>query len=220
MNSEAISASQLVKSPDFHAREPGSRRGGRSCSSVMFNEIPPCVKFDESKAAVRGRKEVVGPAVYKKYYRVQWKIRTVHSEGGGTRADQPWSEIEAGKQFQMESQLAASQPGAVSESRTSGQRGKPPWEKPVSAINTVRKSQAASCWGLWKLPLPHMAQHATKGDQWHCLEGCSHTGHQYNSQLTTGTGASEQGSAKFLVKVGLTRSSILPTNTVALTVNV
>ena len=27
-----------------------------------FNEIPPC---DESKAAARGRKEVVGPAVYK-----------------------------------------------------------------------------------------------------------------------------------------------------------
>ena len=42
--------------------------------------------------------------------------------------------------------------GAVGESRTSGRRGKTPRGKPVSAINTVRKSQAASRWGPWKIP--------------------------------------------------------------------
>ena len=67
---KAVSASRLVKSPDSHARELCSRMGGSSCSSVMkrkkiiaeFNEIPPCVKRDESKAAVRGQK-AAGPAV-------------------------------------------------------------------------------------------------------------------------------------------------------------
>ena len=40
--------------------------------------------------------------------------------------------------------------GAVGESCTLGQRWKTPWGKPVSAINTVRKSQTASHWGPWK----------------------------------------------------------------------
>ena len=31
-----------------------------------------------------------------------------------------------------------------------GRRGKTPWGKPGSAINPMRKSQAASCWGPWK----------------------------------------------------------------------
>ena len=66
------------------------------------------------------------------------------------------------RQFPMIKQLPwqlAVNRGAVGESRTSGRRGKTPWGKPVSAINTVRKSQAASRWGPWKnsAPLPHMA---------------------------------------------------------------
>ena len=61
--------------------------------------------------------------------------------------------IEAGRQFPMIKQLPwqlAVNRGAVGESRTSGRRGKTPWGKPVSAINTVRKSQAVSRWGPWK----------------------------------------------------------------------
>ena len=74
MYSKAVSASQLVKCPDSHAREPRSHLGGSSwlCEKNIaeFNEkerifpSPPCAKRDESKAAVRGRK-VAGPAVYK-----------------------------------------------------------------------------------------------------------------------------------------------------------
>ena len=63
MYKEAVSASQLVKSPDSHAREPRSRLGGSSwlCYEKFiseFNEIPPCVKRDDSKAAVRGRIQI------------------------------------------------------------------------------------------------------------------------------------------------------------------
>ena len=61
--------------------------------------------------------------------------------------------IEAGRQFPMIKQLPwqlAANRGAVGESHTSGRRGKTPSGKPVSAINTVRKSQAASRWGPWK----------------------------------------------------------------------
>ena len=61
------------------------------------------------------------------------EILTAHSEGGWTRG-----------------RLTMKRPGAVGESRTSGRRGKTPWGKPVSAINIVRKSQAASRWGTWK----------------------------------------------------------------------
>ena len=59
----------------------------------------------------------------------------------------PWSEIEAVSAVPHDNTELGqyhSQPGAVGESRTSGWRGKTPCGKPVSTINTVRKSQAAS----------------------------------------------------------------------------
>ena len=125
-----------------------------SCSSVMkifiaeFNEIPPCVKCDESKAAVRGRKEVVGPAVYKilqssmkNSYRSHWRGlhsgQTNHEAKSRRVGSSPWG----GQISPLPNR------GAVGESHISGRRGKTPWRKLVSAINTVRKSQAASPWG-------------------------------------------------------------------------
>ena len=72
---------------------------------------------------------------------------------GKNRVTLTMKRIEAGRQFPMIKQLPwqlAVNRGAVGESRTSGRRGKTPWGKPVSAINTVRKSQAASRWGPWK----------------------------------------------------------------------
>ena len=66
----------------------------------------------------------------------------------------PWSELRrVGSSHDKAVALAACrQPRGCRESRTSGRRGKTPWGKPVSAINTVRKSQAASRWGPWKIP--------------------------------------------------------------------
>ena len=72
---------------------------------------------------------------------------------GKNRVTLTMKRIETGRQFPMIKQLPwqlAVNRGAVGESRTSGRRRKTPWGKPVSAINTVRKSQAASRWGPWK----------------------------------------------------------------------
>ena len=98
--------------------------------------------------------KVLGPAVYTKIYcRVQRNrvlLIPVQWENWVTLT---MKRIEAGRQFPMIKQLPwqlAVNRGAVGESRTSGRRGKTPWGKPVSAINTVRKSQAASHWGPWK----------------------------------------------------------------------
>ena len=72
---------------------------------------------------------------------------------GKNRVTLTMKRIEAGRQFPMIKQLPwqlAVNRGAVGKSRTLGRRGKTPWGKPASAINTVRKSQAASRWGPWK----------------------------------------------------------------------
>ena len=51
-----------------------------------FNEIPPCVKCDETKAAVWGRKEVVGTAVYNiAEFNERFVLRTV--KGAALGAD-------------------------------------------------------------------------------------------------------------------------------------
>ena len=130
---------------------------------ISFQSSMKCQKF--SGATLREKREsslsedelsrkVRGPAVYTKIYcRVQrnWVLFIpVQWENLVTLT---MKRIEAGRQFPMIKQLPwqlAVNRGAVGESRTSGWRGKTPWGKPVSAINTVRKSQAASHWGPWK----------------------------------------------------------------------
>ena len=118
---------------------------------------PHPAECDESKAAVRGRK-VAGPAAYKNIAEFN-EIRTAHSEGSCTRG-RPWSEIEAVSAVPYDKAVALAacrQPGAVERIPYIGSERKTPWGKPVSAINTVRKSQAASHWGPWNsAPLPHM----------------------------------------------------------------
>ena len=68
----------------------------------------------------------------------------MHSEGSCTRG-RPWSEIEAvSAPYNKAVALAACrQPGAVGESRIWGRRGKTPWGKPVSAINTVKEKSGS-----------------------------------------------------------------------------
>ena len=116
---------------------------------------PPCVK--SGKLAVRGWTLLQSTwpcSIYEDillsfneieccFIPVQWENRVTLT----------MKRIEAGRQFPMIKQLPwqlAVNRGAVGESRTSGRRGKTPWGKLVSAINTVRKSQAASRWGPWK----------------------------------------------------------------------
>ena len=98
--------------------------------------------------------KVLGPAVYTKIYcRVQRNRVLFIPVQWENRVTLTMKRIEAGRQFPMIKQLPWQldvNRGAVGESRTSGRRGKTPWGKPVSAINTVRKSQAASRWGPWK----------------------------------------------------------------------
>ena len=105
--------------------------------------------------------KVLGPAVYTKIYcRVQRNRVLFIPVQWENRVTLTMKRIEAGRQFTMIKQLPwqlAVNRGAVGESRTSGRRGKTPWGKPVSAINTVRKSQAASRWARGNsAPLPHM----------------------------------------------------------------
>ena len=98
--------------------------------------------------------KVLCPAVYTKIYcRVQRNRVLFIPVQWENRVTLTMKRIEAGRQFPMIKQLPwqlAVNRGAVGESRTSGRRGKTLWGKPVSAINTVRKSQAASRWGPWK----------------------------------------------------------------------
>ena len=186
----AVSASRLVKSPDSHVSDPCSRLGGSSwlCYGIYFisefNEMPEIFwrhlawKAESSLSEDELSRKVLGPAVYTKIYcrvqrnrvlfiPVQWENRVTLT--------MKW--IQAGRQFPMIKQLPwqlAVNRGAVGESRTSGRRGKTPWGKPVSAINTVRKSQAASRWGPWKFRpstaydalLPHTRVQARVPGHW------------------------------------------------------
>ena len=99
-------------------------------------------------------RKVLGPAVYTKIYcRVQRNRVLFIPVQWENRVTLTMKRIEADRQFPMIKQLPwqlAVNRGAVGESHTSGRRGKTPRGKPVSAINTVRKSQAASRWGPWK----------------------------------------------------------------------
>ena len=92
-------------------------------------------------------RKVLGPAVYTKIYcRVQWNRVLFIPVKWENLVTLTMKRIEAGRQFPMIKQLPwqlAVNRGAVGESRTSGWRGITPWGKPVSAINTVRKSQAS-----------------------------------------------------------------------------
>ena len=99
--------------------------------------------------------KVLGPAVYIRRYIAEFnKIQCCSSQySGKNRVTLTMKRIEAGRQFPMIKQLPwqlAVNRGAVGESRTSGRRGKTPWGKPVSAINTVRKSQAALRYHIWR----------------------------------------------------------------------
>ena len=89
-----------------------------------------------SRAAVRGR-NVAGPRVYKKILQSSTKF-VPHTVGKSGQTNHEAKSRRCG-QFPMTVST-----GELSEnSRTSGRRGKTPWGKPVSAINTVRKSQAS-----------------------------------------------------------------------------
>ena len=122
--------------------------------------------------------KVLGPAVYTKIYcRVQRNRVLFIPVQWENRVTLTMKRIEAGRQFPMIKQLPwqlAVNRGAVGEFRTSSRRGKTPWGKPVSAINTVRKSQAALRWGPWKFCpstaydtlLPHTRVQARVPGQW------------------------------------------------------
>ena len=114
-----------------------------------FLLAPPCVK--SGKLAVRGWTLLQSTwpcSIYEDILQSSTKSSVVHpSTVGKIGPHWPWSESRrVGSSLW---QLAVNR-GAVGESRTSGRRGKTPWGKPVSAINTVRKSQAATRWGPWK----------------------------------------------------------------------
>ena len=118
-----------------------------------------------SKHLSEGELKSTWPCSIQKYCRVQRnrEFVPVQWEIG---SHWPWSEIEAVSAVphdNTELRQYRSQPGgggAVGESRTSGRRG-----KPVSAINTVRKSQAASRWGPWKFR-PSTAYSCSRTSSW------------------------------------------------------
>ena len=154
-----------LKSPDSHVSDPCSRLGGSSwlCYGIInyfiaeFNEMREIYFWRHlawkaaSKHLSEGELESTWPCSIQKYCRVQRnrEFVPVQWEIG---SHWPWSEIEAVSAVPHDNtelrQIVVNR-GAIGESRTSGRRGKTPWGKPVSAINTVRKSQAASCWGPW-----------------------------------------------------------------------
>ena len=164
----AVSASRLVKSPDSHASDPCSRLGGSSwlCYEIFISEFNEMREEKiSSRATLREKRKARCPRMNSlaKYLALQYirryiaefnEIECCSSQySGKNRVTLTMKRIEAGRQFPMIKQLPwqlAVNRGAVGESRTSGRRGKTPWGKPVSAINTVRKSQAASRWGPWK----------------------------------------------------------------------
>ena len=101
-------------------------------------------------------RKVLGPAVYMKIYcRVQRNRVLFIPVQWENRITLTMKRIEAGRQFPMMKQLPwqlAVNRGAVGESRTSGRRGKTPWGKPVSAINTVRKKSGSVALRPVKIP--------------------------------------------------------------------
>ena len=134
--------------------------------SVMKNSFQSSMKCQKfSGATLREKRKARCPRMNSlaKYLALQYirryiaefnEIKCCSSQySGKNRVTLTMKRIEAGRQFPMIKQLPwqlAVNRGAVGESRTSGRRGKTPWGKPVSAINTMRKSQAASRWGPWK----------------------------------------------------------------------
>ena len=92
----------------------------------------------------RANSKVLGPAVYKRYCRVQRNQEFVPVQLEGSHW--PWSEIKAVSAVPYDKAVALAacrQPEGCR--RIPFMRG-----KPVSAINTVRKSQTVSRWGPWK----------------------------------------------------------------------
>ena len=139
--------SRLVMRPDYHARELWSRLGGSSwlCnnkilqSSMEWKERKishhPARNVINPKQLISGR--IVGPTVYKNIAEFN-KIRTAQGKRQYNH--------EAKSRWCWQFSMLANR-GAVGESRSLGRRGKTLWGKPVSVINTVRKSQAVSHWG-------------------------------------------------------------------------
>ena len=117
-----------------------------------FNEItPPCRMWWIQSSYQRTKSSW---ACSTKYCRVQRNL--YHDSEGSCTRGRPWSEIEAVSAVPYDKAVALAachQPGVLSAypAHRVGDE-KLPCGKPVSAINTGRKSQAASHWGLWKIP--------------------------------------------------------------------
>ena len=154
---------------------------------ISFQSSMKCQKF--SGATLREKRKARCPRMNSlaKYLALQYirryiaefnEIECCSSQySGKNRVTLTMKRIEAGRQFPMIilsfGNIVVNR-GAVGESRTSGRRGKTPWGKLVSAINTVRKSQAASRWGPWKFRpstaydalLPHTRVQARVPGHW------------------------------------------------------
>ena len=120
----------------------------------IFLLAPPCVK--SGKLAVRGWTLLQSTwpcSIYEDILQSSTKSSVVHpSTVGKIGSHWPWSESRrSAVPYDKAVALAACrQPGGCRRIPYIGSERKTPWGKPVSAINTVRKSQAASRWGPWK----------------------------------------------------------------------
>ena len=183
--STAVSASRLVKSPDSHASDPCSRLGGSSwlCYEIFiseFNEMREEKFFSRhlawisGKLAVRGLNslaKVLRPCKYIRRYIAEFnEIECCSSQySGKNRVTLTMKQIEAGRQFPMNKAvaLAACRQRGLSANPVHRVGEEKLREENRWALNTVRKSQAASRWGRGNsAPLPHTRAQTRVPGQW------------------------------------------------------
>ena len=163
-------ASRLVKSSDSHVSDPCSRLGGSSwlCYGIIsLQSSMKCEKFISGPPCCqRANSKVLGPAVYKKYCRVQRNREFVPVQWGRWgRLTMKWCGREStGRLYGRGINPCVT---CWKDPYNGPERGKLREVNPVSAINTDEEKSGkrhAEARGN-SAPLPHMA-HSPPHTQW------------------------------------------------------